>query len=126
MKIEAITFLTIFVPIIGALTVPLAAMISKRARSIWSVALVLATALFPLLLIPFALNGGELIIRKTLTLGLDFTLVVDALSIFMSIVSSSIGALIVIYSLGYVSHDENQTEYYLMVLLFIGAMMGLV
>ena len=126
MKIETITLLTIFVPIIGALTVPLAAMISKRARSIWSVALALATALFPLLLIPFALSGGELIIRKTLTLGLDFTLVVDALSIFMSIVSSSIGALIVIYSIGYVSHDENQTEYYLMVLLFIGAMMGLV
>jgi NADH:ubiquinone oxidoreductase subunit 5 (subunit L)/multisubunit Na+/H+ antiporter MnhA subunit len=44
----------------------------------------------------------------------------------MACVSSFVGCLIVIYSVGYVHHDENQNEYYLMVLLFIGAMMGLV
>jgi NADH:ubiquinone oxidoreductase subunit 5 (subunit L)/multisubunit Na+/H+ antiporter MnhA subunit len=59
-------------------------------------------------------------------MGLDFYLVVDGLSVFMSIVSSFIGMLIVVYSIGYVAHDENQNEYYLMVLLFIGSMMGLV
>jgi len=126
MNIEEITLLTIFVPIIGALTIPLAGLISKKARSIWSVLLGLATAFFPLLLIPFALGGNEFIKRYPLAIGLDFALVVDGLSVFMSIVSSSIGALIVFYSIGYVSHDENQNEYYLMVLLFIGAMMGLV
>jgi len=126
MRIETLTILTIFVPIVGSLTIPLAGLIAKKARSIWSVLIALATALFPLLLIPFAVNGGELVIRKTLTMGLDFVLVVDALAVFMSVVSSAVGALIVIYSVGYVSHDENQNEYYLMVLLFIGAMMGLV
>ncbi len=126
MKIETLTLLTIFVPIVGSLTIPLAGLIAKKARSIWSVLIALATAIFPLLLIPFAVGGGELVIRKTLTMGLDFVLVVDALAVFMSVVSSAVGALIVIYSVGYVSHDENQNEYYLMVLLFIGAMMGLV
>lgn len=124
--IETITLLTIFIPILGSLTIPLAGLISKRARSIWSVTLALVTAVLPMLLLNFALSGGELVIRKTLIMGFDFILIIDALSIFMSIVSSSIGALIVIYSLGYISHDENQNEYYLMVLLFIGAMMGLV
>lgn len=126
MNIKVLTLLTIFVPIIGSLTVPVAALISRRARSIWSVAIGLGTAIFPMFLIPFALGGGEIVIRKTFILGLDFILVVDALSVLMSIVSSSIGALIVIYSIGYVSHDECQNEYYVMVLLFIGAMMGLV
>jgi NADH-quinone oxidoreductase subunit L len=93
---------------------------------LWSVLIALATALFPLLLIPFALSGGELVIHRSLVLGLDFTIIIDSLAILMSIVSSSIGALIVIYSIGYVSHDDAQNEYYLMVLLFIGAMMGLV
>jgi NADH:ubiquinone oxidoreductase subunit 5 (subunit L)/multisubunit Na+/H+ antiporter MnhA subunit len=51
---------------------------------------------------------------------------VDALSVFMSAVSSSIGAIILIYSIGYMSHEEHQSEYYLMFLLFIGSMMGLV
>jgi len=126
MNIETITLLTVFVPIIGSLTIPLAGLISGKARSAWSVLLGGATAFLPLLLIPTALAGGETIIRKEFVLGLDFILVIDPLSIFMSIVSSLVGFLIVVYSLGYIRHEENQNEYYLMVLLFIGSMMGLV
>jgi len=123
---ETLTLLTIFIPIIGSLTIPSAGLISKRFRSIWSVALASATAILPLFLIKFALTGQEIILRKTIFMGFDFTLVIDPLSIFMSIVSSFIGLLIVIYSIGYISREENQNEYYLMVLLFIGSMMGLV
>jgi NADH:ubiquinone oxidoreductase subunit 5 (subunit L)/multisubunit Na+/H+ antiporter MnhA subunit len=126
MNLETITLLTIFVPIIGSFTIPSAGLISKRFRSIWSVFLASATAALPLLLIKFALTGGEIVLRKSLFMGFDFTLVIDPLSIFMSIVSSFIGLLIVIYSIGYISHEENQNEYYLMVILFIGSMMGLV
>ncbi|MGQ9465151.1 MAG: NADH-quinone oxidoreductase subunit 5 family protein [bacterium] len=126
MNIETITILTVFVPIIGSLTIPVAGLISKSFRSFWSVILGLATAIFPLLLIPFALSGNSHIFGRALVMGMDFYLVVDGLSVFMSIVSSFIGMLIVLYSVGYVSHDENQSEYYLMVLLFIGSMMGLV
>ena len=125
-NIQIIILLTIFVPIVGSLTIPLAGLISAKARSFWSVLLALATTAFSLLLIPFALKGGELTFRKTMALGFDFIVVADALSVFMAIVSSFIGALIVIYSLGYIGHEENQSEYYLIVLLFIGAMMGLV
>ena len=125
-NIQIIILLTIFVPIVGSLTIPLAGLISKKARSFWSVLLALATTAFSMLLIPFALKGGELTFRKTMALGLDFIIVADALSVFMAIASSFLGALIVIYSLGYIGHEENQSEYYLIVLLFIGAMMGLV
>jgi len=44
----------------------------------------------------------------------------------MAIVSAFIGAIIVFYSFGYISHYKNQTEYYLMMVLFIGSMMGIV
>ncbi len=125
-NIQTIILLTIFVPIVGSLTIPLAGLISKRARSFWSVLIALATTASSMLLIPFALRGGELAFRKTLALGLDFVVVADALSVFMAVASSFIGALIVVYSLGYIAHEENQNEYYFIVLLFIGAMMGLV
>jgi len=85
-----------------------------------------ATAVLPLTLLPFALKGGELVVRKSLAMGFDFILVIDPLSIFMASVSSFVGFLIVVYSVGYIHKEENQNEYYLMVLLFIGAMMGLV
>jgi proton-translocating NADH-quinone oxidoreductase chain N len=125
-NIQTIILLTIFVPIVGSFTIPLAGLISKRARSFWSVLIALATTASSMLLIPFALKGGELAFRKTLAMGLDFIVVADALSVFMAVASSFIGALIVVYSLGYIAHEENQSEYYFIVLLFIGAMMGLV
>jgi NADH:ubiquinone oxidoreductase subunit 5 (subunit L)/multisubunit Na+/H+ antiporter MnhA subunit len=126
MNAELITLLTVFVPIIGSLTIPLAGLFGRSVRSAWAVLLGGATAALPLFLIPRALAGGETILRREFLLGLDFILVIDPLAVFMSIVSSFVGFLIIVYSLGYVRDDENQNEYYLMVVLFIGSMMGLV
>ncbi len=126
MSTEQIVLLTIFVPIVGSLTIPLAGAISRSARSAWSLILGAATAILPLFLLPAALGGGEEILRYPSVLGLNFTLIVDPLAIFMSIVSSFVGFLIILYSVGYIAHEDNQNEYYLMVVLFIGSMMGLV
>jgi len=126
MKVETITQLIIFIPLLGSLLVPLAGAISPRLRSCWSVLVGGITAFLPLTLITQALKGGEVLWSKRLALGLDFVLIIDPLSIFMSIVSSFIGFLIIIYSLGYMHHEDHQDEYYMMVVMFIGAMMGLV
>ena len=126
MNAELITLLTVFVPVIGSLTIPLAGLLGRSVRSAWAVLLGAATAVLPLTLVPRALAGGEIVLRKEFLLGLDFILVIDPLSIFMSVVSSFVGFLIIVYSLGYVRDEENQDEYYLMVVLFIGSMMGLV
>nr|MBP7870369.1 NADH-quinone oxidoreductase subunit L [Candidatus Saccharicenans sp.] len=126
MKVETITQLIIFIPLLGSLLVPLAGAISPKLRSCWSVLIGGITAFLPLTLITQALHGGEVLWSKRLALGLDFVLIIDPLSIFMSIVSSFIGFLIIIYSLGYMHHEDHQDEYYLMVVMFIGAMMGLV
>lgn len=126
MNVETITLLTIFVPVVGSLAVPLASLVSRQARSVWSVLVGAVTAILPLTLIPFALGGGELVIRRALILNLDFVLIVDPLAVFMAAVSSFVGFLIIVYSLGYIRHEEHQNEYYLMVVLFIGSMMGLV
>ena len=96
-RIELIVLLTIFVPIIGSFTIPIAGRISKSARSAWSLVLGGVTAALPLFLIPFALTGGQLIFRRPLALGLDFSLIIDPLAIFMSIVSSFVGFLIILY-----------------------------
>ncbi len=58
--------------------------------------------------------------------GFSIHFTADALASFMAFASSLVGALIVIYSVQYMSHDPHQTEYYFFVLLFIGSMMGLV
>lgn len=126
MNVENIVLLTIFVPIVGSFAIPLASLLSRSFRSVWAILVSAVTAVLPLTLIPFALQGGEHVVRLGLAMGLDFVLVIDPLAVFMAAVSSFVGCLIVVYSIGYVHREENQNEYYLMVLLFIGSMMGLV
>ena len=126
MSQETITLLTVLVPIVGSMTIPLAGLISRAARSVWAAALGAATSVLAMSLLPRALAGGETVVRKNLVLGLDFILLIDPLSIFMACVSSFVGFLIIVYSIGYIRDEENQNEYYLLVVLFIGSMMGLV
>jgi NADH:ubiquinone oxidoreductase subunit 5 (subunit L)/multisubunit Na+/H+ antiporter MnhA subunit len=59
-------------------------------------------------------------------MGFSFGFLGDGLAVFMAIASTLIGAIIVYYSWGYISHYKNQNEYYLMVVLFLGSMMGIV
>jgi len=44
----------------------------------------------------------------------------------MAMISSFVGSVIVVYSYTYISHYEHKSEYYFEVVLFLGAMMGLV
>ena len=76
-------------------------------------------------LVPVVAGGGTVAIMLPLVIG-DTLFYADGLAVFMALVSTSVGAVIVIYSFGYIRHYENRNEYYLMVVLFLGSMMGLV
>ena len=116
----------IFIPVIGAFCLPLAGRVSRALRNILSLVFVLSSFIFSLKLIPFVLSGKTILISQQFALGLNFTLLADSLAVFMACVSSLISSIIVLYSFGYISHYDNQNEYYCMVTLFLGAMMGLV
>jgi NADH:ubiquinone oxidoreductase subunit 5 (subunit L)/multisubunit Na+/H+ antiporter MnhA subunit len=120
---------TIAVPIIGALTIPIVALLGRKLRTVWSNLLAFATTACGAVLIPYALSGGQGTVVSTNLLsfiGIQDLFLVDALSVFVAVVASGIGALIVLYSTGYIAHTDNETEYHTMILLFIGSMMGLV
>lgn len=116
----------IFVPVLGSLLLPFIGAVSPRARNGLALVLVLVSLIGSCLLIPNVMSGNKVTIFKPLPLDFNFTLTADILAVFMAIVSSLVGAIIVFYSFGYISHYKNQNEYYLMVVLFLGAMMGIV
>jgi NADH-quinone oxidoreductase subunit L len=58
--------------------------------------------------------------------GFTVTAHVDGLAAFLAVVVNSLGFLIVVYSQGYMGHEKGLPRYYSLVLLFIGAMTGLV
>ena len=117
---------TVFTPLFGCFLLPLFDAISERARNAFAVALGTTTLWGALSLLPSVWQGSVLSFEVHLPYGFNLSLAADSLAVFMSLVSSSVGLIIVIFSLGYISHYPHRTEYYVMVILFLGSMMGLV
>ena len=116
----------VFVPTIGAFVLPLINKVSVSLRNLFALVFVLTSFVLTLAILPVVFAEGT-ITSQSLFGGLySMSFVADKLAVFMALVSALISAIIVFYSFGYISHYENQNEYYLMVVLFFGAMMGLV
>ncbi len=123
-------------PFIAALLIPAVGTLGAKVRNTFAVLAALLTALFAVKLAPALLGHvaasapgkAPLLIAGVYDWmpGLArYDMLVDGLSLSVTLVAGLIGALIVIYSLGYMAHDEGQTRYYALVLLFIGGMIGM-
>lgn len=115
----------VFVPIAAAFLLPSIGCVSGRFRNFFAFTAVAVSLLCSLLLVP-AVLGGEVTAISIPFLAGGNLFQADRLSVFMAIVSSLVGLVIVLYSMGYISHYENQNEYFFMVVLFLGSMMGIV
>jgi proton-translocating NADH-quinone oxidoreductase chain N len=125
-NLEVVLVAVVFVPAIGSLLLPLVGRFSPRLRNWLGLSLVLCSLAGSLALVKQVISGGTVTVAWSLPLGMDFIMRADGLAVFMAIVSSLISSIIVLYSMGYISHYGNQNEYYLMVVLFLASMMGLV
>ncbi|MCL6588421.1 MAG: NADH-quinone oxidoreductase subunit L [Firmicutes bacterium] len=123
---ESIILLAIFLPILGSFLLPIIGRFSVKARNITAFLLILGSFGASLSLVFPVVSETTATFFLSIPLGFDLIFTADALGVFMALVSSFIGLLIVLYSMGYVRHDANQNEYYMMVVLFLGSMFGLV
>lgn len=119
---QALVWSVVGVPLLGSLLLPLFGRLSPGLRNWAALAMVLFSFAGVLALLP-AVDQGLVIPAAAA----DFTwFQADRLAVFMALVSTGVGAVIVLYSHGYIAHYPFQNEYYFMVVLFLGAMMGLV
>lgn len=116
----------VFLPLIGAFLIPILNLVSREVRNAFSISLGVLTFATAVMLVPAGIMNSSVSIQIPFPLGLNFVLVADSLSVFMAAVSSFVSMVILFYSVDYISHYENQTEYYAMVVFFLGSMMGLV
>ena len=126
MEGQAILLLCILVPLLGAFLLPLLGRISVGLRNITALILVLLPFVLSVAATPAAMGDSPIQLHFDLPLGLSFGFYADGLAVFMALVASLVAAIIVFYSFGYMEEYDNQNEYYMMVVLFIGAMMGLI
>ena len=123
---ETLLLLAVFTPIAGAFFLPLLKLLSADVRNGAALCFVVTSLVCALMLIPSAMAGNPAFISVALPYGFDFVLRADGLAVFAAAMSSLISSIIVLYSMSYISHYEYQDEYYFMVVLFLGSMMGLV
>jgi NADH-quinone oxidoreductase subunit L len=123
--------LTIGLPWLGAAAVWLLSSNPKskiqNAKWVHPLAALFALASAVASLALLSLASSELALRLPLggTFG-DVTFIADGLAVFLAAVATVIGSLAVIFSADYLRGDPELGRYYALVLLFIGAMAGLV
>ncbi|TYR73828.1 Na+/H+ antiporter subunit A [Rossellomorea vietnamensis] len=117
-------------PFLAAILVPL---LYKKLRSIhtgWFV-LILPAVLFLYFFQFLAITADGNTIKETAewmpSFGINFTAYVDGLSLLFALLITGIGALVVLYSIYYLSKEKEQLHnFYVYLLLFMGAMLGVV
>jgi NADH-quinone oxidoreductase subunit L len=56
----------------------------------------------------------------------DMTFIADGLAVYLAVIATTVGSLTIIFSIGYMAGAHQLGRYYMLVLIFIGAMCGLV
>ncbi|QED46559.1 Na+/H+ antiporter subunit A [Cytobacillus dafuensis] len=121
----------IFLPFIFAVFTPfIYKLVSPRIHTGWFVILVpLTVFLYLLQYIPTIANGST--IYQTVpwmpSLNINITTNIDGLALIFGLLITGVGTLVVLYSIYYMSkHREALHNFYVYMLLFMGAMLGLV
>jgi NADH-quinone oxidoreductase subunit L len=120
-----LTLSAIFVPWLGGLAVWWAGDERPRAQHTLAVLFALVTGMVSLMLIPLVSVDVVLNLPAGGYLG-AFTFILNGLGVFLAIIAAVIGALAVIFSVNYMEGEAQLGRYYALLLLFIGAMIGLV
>ncbi|WP_368653681.1 Na+/H+ antiporter subunit A [Ornithinibacillus sp. 4-3] len=126
----SVLHLVIIAPLLLAIIVPF---LSKKIHGLhtgWFVLLLpIVLFIYFLQLIPVMRNQES--IQETMnwipSLGINFTAYVDGLGLLFALLITGIGALVVLYSIFYLSKEkENLSTFYVYLLMFMGAMLGVV
>jgi len=127
---QLLIILAMGVPLLGVALVPLVGKAGKSARAWFAVVMGFIAAFATALLLWDVWTGSSVAITEKFawmpTMGLDFTFYLDPLAVMMAFVAGGIGSLVVLYSVKYMEGSPGLSRYYALVLLFIGAMIGLV
>ncbi|MGO3050333.1 Na+/H+ antiporter subunit A [Staphylococcus casei] len=116
-------------PLIFALIIPFVYRLQKRIHIGWFV-LPIPVVLFIYFLSYISTTmSGQTVMQNANWMphfGMNFNLYVDGLGLLFSLLITGIGSLIVLYSISYLSRQEQLGNFYCYLLLFMGAMLGVV
>ena len=121
--------IAIIIPFIAAALIPLIYKKIPKFHIGWF-AIIVSVVLFIYLAryIPSIANGN--VIENTVhwipAYGINFTAYLDGLSLILALLITGVGSLVILYSIFYLSSKESLGHFYTYLMLFMGAMLGVV
>lgn len=125
---EWVTLVVLFLPFVGALIAPLLQRVAKH-NAAWFLALVPAFCFYHFTGFIGSISQGGVITGGypwVEALNVDFSWLIDGLSLTFALLVSGIGVFIVLYAGGYLKGHPHQGRFFSFILLFMGSMQGLV
>ncbi len=121
-------FLIVLTPFLGALLPGVMVGAGRRTCALTTLAVSVAALVGLLSQLPTLLSDGTVTARLDWMpdLGLNATLMLDGLGFFFAALILGIGCLIIIYARYYLARNDNMGEFFAYLLLFQGAMVGIV
>lgn len=123
--INWLIILTIGIPWAGAAVAVLVGNKNARLQNTLAIIFSLATAAASCLMLPQISDRIVISVPAGAFFG-QFTFIADGLGVLLSVIASVIGCLAVVFSVDYMKGETQLGRYYALILLFIGAMSGLV
>lgn len=132
MKLEALPWIILFLPLLATAVITLFTLRCKTTSSLVSIGAVVTG--FVLTVVFIAANGWHPEVSETsrtwLAIGEDlhaeFGLKLDALSMMMMLIVTGVGGAIHIYSYGYMDEDRSKARFFAFLSLFTFSMLGIV
>lgn len=121
--------LTVLTPFLLAVLVPFLYKYIKQIHTGWFVLLIpLSLFVYFLTYLPITSSGGTVLesFQWVPSLGINFDIFIDGWSLLFALLITGIGTLVILYSIYYLADKkERLNHFYVYMLLFMGAMLGL-
>ena len=129
MKLEALPWLILFLPLLAAGIITLFTLRNKAVSATLSIGAIVTGFVLTLAVIKFGGWGARELSVNWLSIGsfdVDFGLKLDALSLMMLLIVTGVGSAIHIYSYGYMHDDPGFSRFFACLSLFTFSMLGIV
>ena len=129
MKLEALPWLILFLPLLAAGIITLFTLRNKAVSATLSIGAIVTGFILTLALIKFGGWEARELSVNWLSIGnlnVDFGLKLNALSLMMLLIVTGVGSAIHIYSYGYMQHDPGFPRFFACLSLFTFSMLGIV
>lgn len=123
---QAVLLICILVPLLGAFLLPVMGRFNQGLRNIAALIFVLISFIMSIIALFSSLAGNPLQLHVEMPLGFSIGFYADSLAVYTAMISALVVSIIIFYSFGYMEEHCNQNEYYMLVVLFVGTIMGLI